>query len=168
MDPLETKPFGAMIPTQSKARLSKRLSYPLGAEAVSAALAGVPQYGLLRLTFHDRAGSAMQFQQVLNTGRPYVVMQAAFSRWAIHRNASDWMIERGWYDKKWQITLYPVLREYRHAARAALLEHALPAVRRWLSQPAASGWENGHRRLEFTLDPAAATVTAAEFGEALS
>jgi len=41
-------------------------------------------------------------------------------------------------------------------------------MKRWLSQPAATHWETGHRRLDFTFYPAAATVTPSEFGETLS
>jgi len=158
-----------MVTTQFKAKLPKRLSYPLGAEAVSQALAGVPQFEQLRLRFRDHPGtSAMEFQQVLREGRPYVLLQAAFDRSSMHLSASNSMIADGWYDKKWRITVYPVLREHRHAARLALLRHALPAVKRWLAQPAAARWESGHRRLDFTFDPAAATVTPSEFGETLS
>ena len=41
-----------MIPTRYKSKLPGDLSYPLGAQAVSEALAGVPQFDALTLTFH--------------------------------------------------------------------------------------------------------------------
>jgi len=120
-----------MVPTEFKAMLSKRLSYPLGAAAVSEAVSGVPQYEQLRLWFSDHPGtSAIEFQQVLREGTPYVVLQVAFKRWSMNLSGCNWMITNGWYDKKWQIIVYPVLREHRHAARDSLLRHALPAMKR--------------------------------------
>ncbi|HEY7955652.1 MAG TPA: hypothetical protein VII38_10175 [Polyangia bacterium] len=44
----------ALIPTTFRRRLPKGLSYPIGAEAISAALAPVPHYAALRLCFEKR------------------------------------------------------------------------------------------------------------------
>ena len=40
-----------LIPTRSKGKISQLLSYPIGAERVSSALASVPQYKELVLHF---------------------------------------------------------------------------------------------------------------------
>jgi len=158
-----------VIPTRSKAKLPAHLSYPLGAEAVSRALAGVPQFDQLTISFRDHPGvSAMAFQAVLRDRRPYVVLKAAFDRSPTGISTSQLLVDAGWHDPKWQITVYPVPRPIRHAARLALLKHALPIIRRWLSHPTATTWSTGHRRLEFHFDPAAATVTGKEVGEVLS
>ena len=46
---------GAMIPTQYKAKLPRHLSYPIGAESLSEALAGAPHVESLSVTFSVQA-----------------------------------------------------------------------------------------------------------------
>jgi hypothetical protein len=50
----------------------------------------------------------------------------------------------------------------------ALLEHALPHVRRWLAEPRAASWRIGHRHLEFFFNPDDGIVSSKEFREVLS
>ena len=40
-----------MFPTRSKAKVSKLMSYPIGAEALSTALEGIPQSSCVELSF---------------------------------------------------------------------------------------------------------------------
>ena len=42
-----------VIPTASRARISHKLSYPVGAERISAVLASVPQLAELRVRFYS-------------------------------------------------------------------------------------------------------------------
>ena len=42
-----------VIPTLSKAKISRYLSYPIGAEHISEALASVPQFAELKLLFYS-------------------------------------------------------------------------------------------------------------------
>ena len=119
-----------MVPTTNKHKLPRHLSYPLGAEA----LRGVPHFDALALSYRDwPQGSAIRFQAVLRDGTPYTVMDVAFSRRSTDLSAPQFQIDARWYDRKWTITVYPVLWEQRHPARAALLYHALPAAKQWLS-----------------------------------
>src|ERR1700759_1769738 len=48
---LELKIGVSLIPTSSKEKLPKGFSYPLGAEAISAALEGAPHFGRSHFTF---------------------------------------------------------------------------------------------------------------------
>ena len=60
-----------LIPTAYKAALPRHLSYPVGAEAVSRALADSPHLSELRLSFHDQVvWPASASQQILKNRHP--------------------------------------------------------------------------------------------------
>jgi hypothetical protein len=46
-------PERRLIPTRYRSPISKELSYPVGSEIVSGALAAVPQFDVLTLTFSN-------------------------------------------------------------------------------------------------------------------
>src|SRR4051812_37364768 len=123
-----------MIPTRYKSRLGKTLAYPVGAEAISLALAGALHSEALELRFYARpVEPASRFQRVLAERLPYTIV-AAESRPARKPGLSSAgsMIEAGYYDQRWKLTIYPVLREFRHVANQLLLEQGFPALSRWL------------------------------------
>ena len=66
---------------------------------------------------------------------PYTILLAKYSpARKPGLSAADYMIERGWYDERWELTVYPVLREFRHTANQLLREQGLPAVHTWLGK----------------------------------
>jgi hypothetical protein len=88
-----------MIPTRHKAKLSKALSWPLGALAISEGLADAPHVGDLTLSFW--AWGVASHLQRFNEPTPYTILTARYTR--SHRpgySASDAMIEAGWYAPK--------------------------------------------------------------------
>lgn len=140
-----------MIPTLSKAKVPKAMSYPLGAEAISEGLAGAPHAAELSLSFSARAvWPASEFQRLVREGLPYRVLTAAYQPpRKPGRSAPNFLVERGWYAGRWSVTVYPVRRESRHAAGRLLREQGLPAVVAWLRSSSQVGW--GSRRHQLAL-----------------
>src|SRR5579883_595496 len=107
-----------MIPTRLKAKLPRHLSYPIGAEALSKALADAPHVESLAVTFWDEAvWPTSEFRRLLTERLPYRIMAAEFrpARGPGLTGSND-MLEGGWYNESWQLTIYPVLSEFRHLA----------------------------------------------------
>ena len=78
-----------LIPTRCKERLPKGFSYAVGAEMVSTALHGVPQYDELELTFSWRDSFwASQYQERLAAKGAISVIEARYFRgWTIEINS---------------------------------------------------------------------------------
>src|SRR4051794_38228251 len=107
-----------VIPTLYKTRLPRNLSYPIGAEALSEHLAGVPHLSEYQLCFSDLVSAwKSEFQRILATGADYEIVRVRF--WS-----------------PFEISVYPVQRILRHAAHDALLSHGLPQLRDWMLQQA--------------------------------
>ena len=153
-----------MIPTRLKAELPRRLSCPVGAEAISGALAGVSHVEPLSVAFLDRAGrSASEFRRLRSRLAPYKIMEAVDQparKPGI--SAAHFMVEAGWYDEKWELLVYPVLSECRHTANRLLREQGMPAVVRWLKSSDRAGWVERSRRVELVFSPADASLAIQE------
>lgn len=153
-----------MIATGYRAKLPKHLSYPVGAEAITTALAGVQAHETLSLKFWFRPFEpASRFQGVLAHRLPYPIVVAH------HRparkpglSAAQFMVDRGWYDARRELVVYPVLRDLRHAANRLLQDCGLPVLARWLNGVAASGQAMLTRRLELVLAPIEGTLNVSE------
>ena len=144
-----------MIPTRLKAKLPQHLSYPVGAEALSEALAGAPHLESLSVTFRDLAvWPASEFRRLLSARLRYRILSAEFRpARGPGLTGSNEMVERGWYDERWELTVYPVLAEFRHLANRRLREQGLPAVARWLRASDRAGGDPRPRRIELLFDP---------------
>jgi len=154
-----------MIPTRYKAKISRDLSYPIGAEAIAAALADAPRADVLSLAFSAHAvWPASEFRRLLGARSPYRVLTAGYQparKPGI--GASNHMIEGGSYREKWELWVYPVLREFRHLANGLLRDEGLPAVAAWLGSSRQPGWCGKDQRIELSFDPAEGCLTIAEF-----
>ena len=152
-----------MIPTRSKSKLPKALSYPLGAEAISQALAGAPHADELSLRFYDQAvWPTTEFNRLVRDGLPYRIMSAVYMPpRKVCRSAPTTLVEGGWYQGHWSITVYPVLRELRQAAGQLLREQGLPVVVEWLRSSVRAGWDIRQHRLDLVFSPAKGTLSAA-------
>ena len=145
-----------MIPTRSKSKLSKLLSYPIGAEVISEALADAPFVSEIALSFHDKAMWPLsEFQRHLREGLPYQILSMEFTPVIKPGySAPAKLIERGWFDAKWSVTVYPVLRELRQVAGQLLREQGLPIVWEWMhSTTTLPGWEAKHHKLRMVFHP---------------
>lgn len=110
----ETGSQAILIPTLYKTRLPRNLSYPIGAEALSNGLAGVPQLSQFQISFSDIVSAwKSKFQRILAEGADYEIVTVRF--WS-----------------PFEILVYPVQRTLKHAAHEALLLHGLPPLREWM------------------------------------
>ncbi|MCU0876120.1 MAG: hypothetical protein MUE50_27680 [Pirellulaceae bacterium] len=153
-----------MIPTQYKSKLPRPLSYPIGAEALSAALVGAPHAESFSVFFYERpVEPASRFQTILAQKHPYVLLVAEYrTRKMPGYTGAQFMIDRGWYGEKWEVTVYPVLRELRHEANRLLRDGGLPLVAQWLRSSAHAGWLSRDQRIELVFNPAEETLSAQE------
>src|SRR5215204_332946 len=121
-----------MIPTRYKSKLPHSLSYPVGAEAISESLKGVPQVPALSLGFYDRPTVfASEFQKLRDSNSPYPIFNATFRHIQPGLSASNKYIAEGWYEETWELSVYPVPRGLKSAARQVLLSEGLPLIRKW-------------------------------------
>lgn len=153
-----------MIPTRHKAKLSRQLSYPIGAEALTESLADAPQVGSLSVAFWGKPvcpGSS--FRQDRAQEQLYQVLVAEYRPAQQPGYAGmRFLIERGWYDEKWELHVYPVVRELRHLANGLLRERGLPLVLQWLRSLEQPGWLAREQRIELVFNPVEGTLSAQE------
>jgi hypothetical protein len=117
-----------VIPTASRARISHKLSYPVGAERISSVLASVPQLAELRVRFYSR------FDNQLRTGH-YEFLRVEYLNNA--RPSQEWPISdlyRCSEQGRWEIVVQPVPRTVRHRVKQYILDSALTQIAQWLTQ----------------------------------
>lgn len=102
-----------LFPTLRKARISSRLSYPIGAQAISNELADVPQAQSLDICFRDK------YETLKTRGASYTIFEVSYSG-------------TRWYQPGWHIVVQPVPKEMRHVVNQALKTEFFPAIRMWL------------------------------------
>jgi hypothetical protein len=114
------------IPTASKAKISHHLSYPIGAEAVSLAVASAVQLPELRLHFYFSSDLWLrrghyEFLRVeyLNNATP----AEEFPVFRLYPRPPQC---------RWEIVVQPVPRLVRHRVKQYILESALPEIASWL------------------------------------
>lgn len=102
-----------LIPTLSKAKLPREMSFPLGAEKLSAALSGVPHFGEMRLCFSGvlRHRKSVE-QRIFLENQDYTILSVIL--WP-----------------PFYVEVYPVKRELKNEVREALASHGLPRLREW-------------------------------------
>ena len=106
-----------LIPTTYKSKIPQGFSYPLGAEIISEALAGVPQYEQLSIRFSSYNVRSRGFQRLITTRELWILQ--------IHLD-----VESTTYP--WIIRVGTLPSEHKHTAQEAL-KAILPEVHRWLS-----------------------------------
>ena len=115
-----------IIPTVSRAKISRKLSYPIGAERVSALLASAAQLPELKLHFYSEfdiqfRNGHFEFLRVeyLNNARP----------------SREWPISSLYkrpIQSRWEIVVQPVPRTLRHRVKQYILDSALVQIAHWL------------------------------------
>ncbi len=145
-----------VIPTESKSKLPQTLSYPVGAEMLSRAFAGVPQFDALKVNFWFYSKIRPDVSD------RYSVLELSYMRSAksVHTPPES-LGEDGLPKLAWRITVRPVPSVHRNAIRTQLQDVALPQARLWLERNAGRD-AVGSLRLEFTYDEEAQIVSAAE------
>ncbi len=149
-----------MIPTQHKSKLPKTLSWPMGAESISMGLLNAPHIDQLSLWFSDSpVWPASAFQTLLRESQPYEILVASYSPPSRPGYCgANFMVERGAFNAKWELRVYPVLRSVRAVAASLLKEQGLPALAQWLRSFGSVGWEAHHQRMSLTFAPMDGTL----------
>ena len=130
------------IKTRYRRPIPKGLSYPVGAEAISSALDGVPQFDELSFAFW--CASPSQSLKVPSDTETFVeVLRASFSKISPGATGSNHGVELGWYSEKWALEVYPVPSESKARVREGLLKSGLPGIRTWLMTPRDQTWRYG-------------------------
>jgi hypothetical protein len=138
-----------IIPTGLKVKIPKTLSYPLGAQAISEALQGVPQIGSLLVDFWYM--NRMQWKLPIPL-QPYRVLSVSYWSASIKPAYRRFYIEAGQFDAGWRITVEPVPRSLRQSIQGKLLAEALPKMKTWLIASQDSEGRTGGHNLVLRFD----------------
>jgi len=120
------EPTANLIPTKWKSKLYSTLSCPLGAQEISSALAGVPQFDDLELAFSNYWGTHGH-QDSSRT----LLFRAEYIKRDNFLSMSHSMIERGSLEPHWELTVGAVPRTHRKTLHDRMLLE-LPTVSAWL------------------------------------
>ncbi len=144
-----------MIPTEAKQKLPRFLAYPLGAQAISDAIVGVPQYDRLSLWFsrHDYEPSDVN-------GKP-ITIASRYTRYDVGVSISRDLMERGVYDPRWDVTIYAVPKQLNSRIRHALRAHGLNLLRDWLMEPRTETWLSTSHSLTLCYCPDTDVIVSA-------
>jgi hypothetical protein len=134
-----------VIPTMSKAKISRDLSYPIGAEGISRALDGVPQLPLLRLQFYFWSDHSLRRGNYEFLRVEYLNNSTPLDEYPV----SDLYKRSPQY--RWEIVVQPVPRVHRHRIKTHIIESALSEISEWLVQRADYA-QNGSEVLAFFYD----------------
>jgi hypothetical protein len=118
----------ALIPTQYKTKIPSLVSWPIGAQEISDALLDVPQFSELKITF----SFYMTNKTALKHWPWMEVMRFEYVKTANSLSVSDDMIQRGYLERRWSITVSAVPRDQRKRLHDLLLVE-LPKAAKWLS-----------------------------------
>jgi hypothetical protein len=140
-----------VFPTRYKAKISKLMSYPVGAEALSTALADVPQSGSISICF-----GRSSYETNLRPGHAsrYRVLSSVYSHRSPSQFSSAYMLTRGHYNPGWEIHVHEVPRVHRHVVRSLLLNEGLPRLADWFRRFSSLHGQEGSCSLAFTFDEA--------------
>ena len=143
----ELKPAPPLIQTRYRQPIARDLSHPIGAEQLSEALAGVPQFDELSVSFSGvpnlwadtRPAKLGEFER-----DPQPVLSAWFTnrRPGVSGSSNLQSAEIG---ERWGLTVYPVPSGLKATVRAALGAHGIPVVREWLAEPRTETWREALR-----------------------
>jgi hypothetical protein len=152
----------AMIPTSYKAKLPRQLSYPIGAETLTEGLEGAPHTESMSVSFREiPVWPGSRFRQTLAKQQPYKILVAEYRpTQKPGYGGSTSLIDSGWYEASWQLTVYPVVRELRHLANHLLREQGLPLVIQWLHSSERVGWLSRYQRIELVFNPTEESLSA--------
>jgi hypothetical protein len=137
-----------IFPTRDRPKVSKLLAYPIGAEALSRALDGVPQHGDITCDFFAGNPHHEQHKRAL-----LYFMAVTYEKFARSFHHSQASAERGVFDPRWQIHVYAVPAQTRAAIKRLLLDDVLPnIVHPWLKQKASLTGRTGGAALVLHYD----------------
>jgi hypothetical protein len=132
-----------MLIPRYRDKLPHWLSYPLGAERISAALDGVQLAGKLELSFHMLQG----FHSPADFTRSFVLLRISYRNVPLGISGS---LRSGWNEETWSLTVYAVPSASRPFARLRA-EEALVIARKWLRVERSEVWRYWKHELTLSL-----------------
>src|SRR5262249_22730020 len=139
-----------MIPTSSRAKLGRQLSYPVTATELTLALQAAPQLENIALWFRDApVWPGAKFRQSLHDDAPYDIVSGEFFQYPKHLG----------YEEHWSVNIYPVKREFRHVAHELLIQSALSALANWFSASRPDTWRRGKHTCSIIFHPKESVAT---------
>ena len=140
-----------MIPTRIRSKIPNVLSYPLGAKAISDALAGVPQFDALAIDFWFYRPNFRAW----SSATAFPVLSASYSNFPPNVfTPRDW-VENGHSCVEWRVRVEAVPRTLRHQIAMKLTTEALPTIREWLIASSGAEGRQGTHALMFSYDESA-------------
>lgn len=155
----------ARIPTKGKDKLPRGWSYPIGGEQVSSALAEIPQYGVLNLSFRRHPTLfASEIARAVKALQPIPVLRAGYRhlRPIVPHGISP--IADDYYDEAWELEVYAVPATQRSDAASALMASpdGFNRIRAWFGESRSQIWREGQKYLWLTFDLGAGGLDAIE------
>ena len=143
------------FPTRVRVRISSKLSYPVGAELITAELEHVPQAESFEISFCSK------YETMETRGKAYRIFTVSY------------LGEQSFHFKNgWSIEVRPVPRALKHAVKEALKREFFPRIRQWLQEYADLDSRYGVHSLSVVMDEGGDTLLKLEehhtSGEALS
>lgn len=132
-----------LIPTKYKCKLPDSMSYPIGAELISSAFIGVPQFDSLELWFSFY--NSVRKSKVRQENIPYEVFIVSMSHPIKSLTSPNQTIKEGFYDENWKIHIYPVPRKFKAIAKQFLINEAIPLAKKWMEAPRTEIWKTGRK-----------------------
>ena len=119
-----------IIPTHSRAKISHNLSYPIGAEHISGALASTAQMPALKLHFYSGFDIGLRRGQDEFLRIEYLNDATPAEKWPISS------LYKRPPQYRWEIIVQPVPRPLRHRIKQHIIDSALPQIAHWLIERA--------------------------------
>src|SRR4051794_35629628 len=119
-----------LIPSGYKSKIPHTLVWPIKAQELSAAFAGVPQFDQLKLNFRFYKSDLEALQWASSW---ITLLRVAYSRHDRGFSSSRSMDEHGWHNKTWSIIITPAPISEAKLVHDHLLP-ALPKVAEWLTR----------------------------------
>jgi hypothetical protein len=148
------------LPTIYKAKLSRFLSYPLGAQKISEALVGLAEFASIGLDFFNNS------ERNHGTQRPYQVLQASYRKMPVHLSSGNTLTEKHWRDANWTVTVSAVPRIVKHEIQVLLTNEALPRLRDWFLMNRNSFGREGRASITVLFDEGAKALSFEESSSA--
>jgi hypothetical protein len=114
------------IPTLSRAKISSKLSYPIGAEHISLALTSTAQLPMLKLHFYAGLGIGLRHGHYEFLRVEYLNQATPSEKWPISS------LYKRPPQYRWEIVVQPVPRIFRHRIKQYIVDSALPQIAHWL------------------------------------
>jgi hypothetical protein len=121
--------FAPRIPVLGKAPYPIGFSYPLGASAMSDALAGLPMFDRFTLSYSNRTPIFTMPQPL----KGFPMLRITYTNYPVYEPRGSTRRFQG--GERWAIEVLPIPFEQREFIQALILEQATPLLRDWLTGP---------------------------------